>query len=222
MRLQKGEPQRLTGRFIKQLMHREKVAKRLRHLLAIHGEKAVMHPVLRWRCAIMGAGALCNLVLMVREYQIKSAAMNIKCGAKQIIRHGRAFKMPARTAIAPRAIPPFAAFGRGFPQYKIGGVLFVRRNFHARPCDQFVSRTARKLAILRHRLHGKQNMPFRLVRIPFLDQGLGQGNHLRDIGRGAGLMIGAQRVETIHIFVENLRRANGQFFDRNAAFLGTS
>ena len=51
------------------------------------------------------AAALGDFVFVVRELQIRAAAVNIKCLPEQFAAHGRTFDVPAGTAVAPRAFP---------------------------------------------------------------------------------------------------------------------
>src|SRR3546814_19880252 len=65
----------------------------LRHLLGVHRDKAVVHPVAGERRAMVGAAALRDLVLMVREDQVLPARVNVDRIAQMLLDHGRAFDM---------------------------------------------------------------------------------------------------------------------------------
>src|SRR3546814_19428275 len=77
------------------------IADRLRHLLAVDVEKAVVQPVARENLAAMRAGRLRDLVLVVRKDQVVTAAVNIDGLAKQRFGHRRALDMPAGATATP-------------------------------------------------------------------------------------------------------------------------
>src|SRR6266853_3424383 len=89
-----------------QLVHSDEIAERFRHLLARRrGEEAVMQPVARERRAAMGADALGDLVLVVREDEVEPAALDVEGLAEGLLSHRRAFDVPARPAALPWAVP---------------------------------------------------------------------------------------------------------------------
>ena len=57
------------------------------------------------KLAIVGAGALRDLVLVVRKDQVLSATMNVNCCAEVLLYHGSAFDMPAQAATLTGALP---------------------------------------------------------------------------------------------------------------------
>ena len=89
------------------------------------------------------ADALGDFVFMVRELQIRAAAMNVESIAEQVFTHGRAFDMPTWTTVAPRAFPCRFACFRRFPQHKIKRITFETIHFHALARAQVVQRFAR-------------------------------------------------------------------------------
>ena len=91
---------------------------------------------------VMAAGVSCcadalgNFVFVVRELQIRTAAVDVESIAEQVFTHGGAFDVPARATITPRAFPcRFACFGR-FPQHKIKRIAFETVHFHTFACAQ--------------------------------------------------------------------------------------
>ena len=76
------------------------VAERLRHLLPVDGDEPVVHPVARERVA-RGRG-LGELVLVVREAQVETAAVDVELGAEVSTRHRGALDMPTRATRTPR------------------------------------------------------------------------------------------------------------------------
>ena len=88
---------------IQQIAHGKEIAQALGHLLALDLQHLVVHPIAGK--AVASAFALRDLVFMVREGQIIAAAVNVELTAQQGLRHGRAFDVPARAPLAPRAVP---------------------------------------------------------------------------------------------------------------------
>ena len=90
-----------------------------------------------------GADALGDFVFMVWELQIRATTVDVEGIAEQVFTHGRAFDVPARTTVSPRAFPcRLACFG-GFPQYKIKRIAFETVHFHTLACAQVVQRFSR-------------------------------------------------------------------------------
>ena len=77
-----------------------------------------MHPVVRER-GVERRFRLRALVLVVREAQIRAAAMDVEGQMKIFLRHGRAFDMPTGTAFAPRRSPTRLAWLRRLPECEI-------------------------------------------------------------------------------------------------------
>src|SRR5207302_10373030 len=74
------------------------------HLGAADGQHAVMHPVagkILRAAAVMGADALRDLVLVVREDQVEAAAMDVEGLSQRVLAHCRAFDMQAWSAASP-------------------------------------------------------------------------------------------------------------------------
>src|SRR3546814_8948806 len=84
-------------------LFRSEVAERLRHLLAVHHYVAVVHPQARHLRGAVGAAALRDLVLVVREDEIEATAVDVEDLAQVFQRHRGAFDVPARAAAAPGA-----------------------------------------------------------------------------------------------------------------------
>src|SRR5919198_6071842 len=86
-------------------------------------ERRNVHPIVgEGRDAAVGL-ALRDLVLVVREDQVLSAAVDVDALAKHLEDHRRALDVPARPARAPGAVPRgFAGFGP-LPEREVAGVL---------------------------------------------------------------------------------------------------
>ncbi len=104
------------------LTNGEKVAQTLGHFLAINAHRTGVHP----GCSVLLAGgcfALGDLVLVVREYQIRATAMDIEGVTQAAGGHNRALDMPARATFTPGRRPARLTRLGGFPQHKIQRVL---------------------------------------------------------------------------------------------------
>src|SRR5215813_9720693 len=75
--------------------------------------------------AAMGAHTLGNLVLVVWEDQIETAAMDVKRLAELGIAHRGALDVPARTTTPPWAVPARNIRARRLPQHEVAGILLV-------------------------------------------------------------------------------------------------
>ena len=94
----------------------------LGHLLVVHIDKAVVHPV-PGEGAAVGALALGDLVLVVGEDQVLAAAVEVDGLAQVGAAHGAALNVPAGAAHAVGALPGGLAGLGGLPDGEIGGVL---------------------------------------------------------------------------------------------------
>ena len=87
-----------------ELLQGDKVARTLRHLLAIHRDHIVVHPVLDHRFSLR-SDRLCYLALVMRESQVQSTAMNVEVSAQVLTSHGGTLAVPPREALTPRRRP---------------------------------------------------------------------------------------------------------------------
>ena len=74
----KQQPESFRRIFSDQLVNGIKIAERFGHFDSVHHQHAGMHPVTGKSVVRMGAHRLRAFVLMVRENQIRSAAVNVK------------------------------------------------------------------------------------------------------------------------------------------------
>ena len=112
----------------------ERVAQRFGHFLVVHPHESVVNPDInelpwctRWQCAF----GLRDFIFMVRKLQILAAAVDVDMAAEQLRRHGRAFDMPSRPAVAPGRFPERLAFLRPLPQDEVQWILL--RSIHFDP-----------------------------------------------------------------------------------------
>ena len=128
---------------VQQIAHGEEVAQGFGHFLTLDLQHFVVHPDLCKTALGMRTAALRDLILMMRKQQIIAAAMNIKTMAKKLIRHRRAFDMPARASTSPGAWPARRLRIRGFPQDKIHRVALIGGHFHPCACNHVIHTPAR-------------------------------------------------------------------------------
>src|SRR3954451_6387341 len=98
----------------------DRVAQRLGHLVAGHGDPGVVHPVLR-EVVAEGLG-LGDLVLVVREDQVEAAAVDVEGGAQVLVGHRRALQVPAGAARAPWRRPGRLTGLGGLPHGEVARV----------------------------------------------------------------------------------------------------
>src|SRR3546814_8213020 len=77
---------------------------------------------------MVGAAALRDLVLMVREDQVLPARVNVDRIAQMLLDHGRAFDMPARPPASPGRLPAGKVVRRRLPKHEIRRVALERRS----------------------------------------------------------------------------------------------
>ena len=189
--------------------------------MAGHGFAVVRERVIVAAGMAACADALGDFVFMVGKLQIRAAAVDVKRVAEQVFAHRRAFDVPARAALSPRAFPcRFARFG-GFPQHKIERVALEAVHFHALARAQIIERFAGELAVGGKLAHGVIHVAVGGgVGFAFLNQRFDHGNHLRDVFRSLGFKVGAQHAQRVGIFVHGGDKTRGQLADGLAVFSG--
>src|SRR5665811_1729974 len=100
----KSQPDRHGFGLARQLVDKQQVAERLRHLRSIQSHETDVHPRLDERCSRHGF-ALGGLALVVRKSEISAATVNIEGLAELSQRERRTFDVPTRTARSPSGIP---------------------------------------------------------------------------------------------------------------------
>ena len=161
-----------------------------------------MHPEAGQLAAAGGFG-LGDLVLMMGEDEVLTAAVDIQ--GKIFLAHGRAFDMPAGTALAPGAFPEgLARLGR-LPQGKVQRILLFFTGSHTGTGLQFIQAAAGELAVRRIGTHAEVHVAGRHGIGLALGDELGtEILHLLDVFGGAGLVIGTHHVQAVHIFMEGI------------------
>ena len=106
MRRQQRQPQRLALMPLRQqLARRDDVAEALRHLLGAHVDEAVVHPEARERRAGVGAAALRDLILVVREDEVEPAAVDVDRLAEMGARSSPSIRCASRAGRGPTGCP---------------------------------------------------------------------------------------------------------------------
>ena len=95
----------------------------------------------------VAALALCYFVLMVREYEVLTAAMNIDGLAEKTSYHCRALNMPARSAVTPWWLPIRLARLRALPKCKVHRLFFKLLDIYSRAGLKVLKRLMRKLTV---------------------------------------------------------------------------
>src|SRR4029077_8629269 len=99
---------------------------RLRHLLAVH---AADHPVVHPDAGELVAERerLRELVLVMREYEVETAAVDLEDGPERVLGPHRALDVPAGRALSQRRVPGGVLAGLvGLPEREIARILHQR------------------------------------------------------------------------------------------------
>ena len=195
----------IAAGFLQAIADGDEVAERLAHLLFAHFHPRVMEPV-----ADEGDGAgvglgLGDLVLVVREDEVLSAAVDVNALAEVLQRHGGALYVPAGPAFAPGAVPRRLAGLRALPQGEVGSGLLVFAGIDTRAREERVLGAMRKLAVIGLRGDAVVDVgPLAVLRrgrvgVALFDEALDDLDHLRHLARGARVDVGGQHVEVAHV-----------------------
>ena len=157
---------------------------------------------------------------MVRKDQVGAAAMDVERLAEIAPRHRAALDVPAGPAAAPRTVPSRQIGRRRLPQHEVAGIALVGRHVDPRAGQQLVRAASRQMSIRLETRHREQHMALRRIGMAGGDQPLDDLDHLRDVFRGARLLVRRQHAECRHVGMEVRRGARGDRADRLAALLG--
>ncbi len=195
----------------------------LGHLLIVHIDEAVVHPVVR-KGAAVGTLALGDLVLVVGEDQILSAAVQVDGLAQMGAAHGAALDVPARAAHAVGAFPCRLAGLGGLPDGKVGGV-FLQVVLHLAAqltvaALQIVQLEVAQLAVAFIALDPEVHVAVLChIRMTGLNEILDDVQDLVDVLGGAGLNSRLAAVQTLGILEVLCLKALGDLLHRGALFL---
>ena len=163
-----------------------------------------MHPVAH-KLGIERAFALRDFVFVMRKLQIGAPAVNVDGVSEERRGHGRAFNMPARTALAVRRWPPclsrLVGFGR-FPEHEIKGILLGAVNRHPLARAQVIERLARQAAIRGEAAHGEIDVTIcRPIGKPLVFKQLDKVEHLRHVVGGTRLVVRPLHAQRVGVLV---------------------
>ena len=84
-----------------ELIQRDEVPQGFTHLLPVDGHHVVVHPV--FYCLVsLCRHVLGNFTFVVRELQVQTAPVDVKCFSQVFLTHAGTFKVPARESYTPR------------------------------------------------------------------------------------------------------------------------
>ena len=199
---------------------REEVAERLRHLLVVDVDEAVVHPDLGEAVA-RGRAGLGDLVLVVRKLQVEAAAVDVEMRAEERHRHGGALDVPARSPLAPWRVPGRLAGLGVLPQHEIEWIALGLVDLDPGTGAQIRQPLAGEPAValeLRHRIH---DIAVRgEVGVAARDELLDHGDDGREVFGGARLEIRAHDPERIAILVHRGDESRRESADRLAVRSG--
>ncbi len=167
--------------------------------------------------AVAGHG-LGDLTLMVGEFQVDAAAMDVKLLAEVFLAHRGAFQMPAGETVAPGGWPAHDMLGRGlFPEGEVGGVALLGLAVEgAGLAEELLHIASRELAVMVFGVvsrHIEVDRPVALIGQPRVENLLDILDLLDDMARGVGLDRWGKHIEPLHglviaveIVLHNLHR----------------
>ena len=180
---------------VERLAKRDDIADGLRHLLGAELDHAVVHPGAGERAP--GAPGLGELVFVVGEAQIESAAVDVEPHAQVLFRHRRALDVPARPPPPPGRIPP-SVLGRlpGLPQREVPRILLERSGLLYR---HVLGARAREPTVVPEARHAEVHVAPRFVGEPAGDELPGERDDVRDGLGGERLDIGTAEAEAVGV-----------------------
>ena len=139
---------------------------------------------------------------MVGEDEILPAPVYVEGGAKVLLAHRRALDVPARTALAPRALPG-DAFGlprlRRLPEREVEGIAFQLAGIDARARQEVVEVALGELPVLREAPDREVDVAARLVGVASGNELFDERDHLGNMLGGLGLDVRGRDPERCHV-----------------------
>ena len=213
MSLPQEIPDNIRRSLLQHLTRRHRVAHRLRHLLALKRDHAVVHP--ETSEPIAGSLRLSHLVLMVRETQIQAATVDIERLTQVLARHRRALDVPARTAAAPRRNPrgrQRIAILMALPHSEVTRIALTAR-IGVAGVLHVIDRLMRQATVGRVRtdieIHVARTVLSR-IRVPRIDQPLDEREHLGHVAGRARLIRRRQNTQRRIRLTERRLKTVGQ------------
>ena len=180
-------------------MQQADVAHRLRHLLVAHLHHAVVHPGARQRLTARRLG-LRDLVLVVREDEVRPASVHLERDAEHGLGHRGALDVPAGPAVTPGRLPVgvLVLLAR-LPEREVLRRLLQLGGIVALALLHLLQRAVRQLAVAGKGRHPEVHVAAALVRVIRLHERLDQGDDLADRLRGLRLLVGAAEAEQVGV-----------------------
>ena len=156
------------------------------------------------------------LVLMMREHEVLTAAVELEPFAQQVERHDDALRVPSRTSGAPRGLPARLSRLRLLPQHEVQrrALLLVRLDPGASP--QRVQRLTGQEPVARDIEHRQIDPGGRLVRHPAAHQIGDEVDHAVDVGGGVGNLVRSEHAERVHDLPPQGLVSRGELRNRHA------
>ena len=206
---------------LQHITNREEIAQRLGHLVLPDTHCTGVHPHVGILLTSGGFG-LGDLVLVMREGQVRPAAVDIEGVAQAAGRHRGALDMPARTARAPGRRPAGLARLGGLPQHEVERVFLGLFHFHARAGLHVIELTVVELAVALETTHTVVDITVAgRVGKALVDQRLGHRDDIADVRGRPWLAIRPQDTQTPLVFVHRLDHALGQRLEGFAILIGS-
>ncbi len=202
-----------------EVANRQRVAQRLRHLLAAQVHHAVVQPVAREGLAGDALG-LGDLAFVMREDEVLAAAVDVERLTEIADGHGRALDMPARPPGSPRAVPGGLAGLRALPQREVAGVALAFVDLHASAGQEVLEVLAGKLAVGGKPANLEVDVPLHDVAVAAGDEALDHRDHLGNMLGGLGLHLRRQHAERGDVLPEGLDIPLGHLARRHAFLVG--
>ena len=160
---------------------------------------------------------------MMREDEVRAAAVDVEGVAENFRAHGRALDVPARTAAAPLGLPlGFARLG-ALPEHEVERVALAGRHVDAGAGLQVVDRLAREAAVVLELAHGEVDVAVgALIGIALFLELFNEAEHLGNVVGGAGLVRGREAAEREHVLLHRAGELVGELGRRDAAFGGAA
>ncbi len=174
---------------------------RLRHLLLVGADHPVVHPGARERPSARRLG-LRDLVLVVREDEVRAAGVDREVEAEQLLGHRRALDVPSGPALAPRRRPGrvLALLAR-LPEREVEPVALALAAARLLALVHLVGIAVGELSVAVEAADGEVDVAVGLVGVAGFDQRLDQRH---DLGHGVGrprLGVGASEAEPVGVLL---------------------
>src|SRR5215210_942950 len=203
----------------------EHVPNGLGHLVrAPERHHAVMRPGTNERTFRMCGGALGKLVLVVREANVRAAAVDVSPVRQVFAYHRGAFDVPAGTSGAPGALPGGLATLGGFPQGEVKRAPLVSGLSLLR-LAHLIGALVAQCPVGWETTNGVVDVAvgfFRGVGVAPLYEVLDQGDHLRYVLGGPRLDVWHAYAKHAQSFMKRVRVTAYDLLPRDALFVGSA